>query len=88
MSSNSEALPHSTLLRRKRCAEALLAHGFPVAEKTLATKASRGGGPPYHKFGRVVLYRWGEVLSWAEAQLSCPVRSSSEWDTVPNRNEP
>jgi hypothetical protein len=78
MSNNYDALPPSALLRRKRCAEALTAHGFPVAEKTLATKVSRGGGPPYHKFGRLVLYRWGDVLAWAEARLSPPVRSSSE----------
>jgi hypothetical protein len=82
----SETLPPSTLLRRKRCAEALTAHGFPVAEKTLATKASRGGGPPYRKFGRVVLYRWGDVLAWAEAQLSPPVHSSSEFVDVPGRS--
>jgi hypothetical protein len=82
-----DALPPSALLRRKRCAEELTAHGFPVAEKTLATKASRGGGPPYRKFGRLVLYRWGDVLAWAEAQLSPPVRSSSELVSDPSRSE-
>ena len=33
--------------------------------KTLATKASRGGGPPYRLFGRKPLYRWGDGLDWA-----------------------
>jgi hypothetical protein len=83
-----ETLPPSALLRRRRCAEELTAHGFPVAEKTLATKATRGGGPPYRKFGRVVLYRWGDALAWAEAQLSGPVRSSSELALVRKRSEP
>lgn len=36
----------NALLRRKATAEALSAMGFPMSEKTLATKATRGGGPP------------------------------------------
>jgi hypothetical protein len=84
----NETLPSSALLRRKQCAEALTAHGFPVAEKTLATKATRGGGPPYRKFGRVVLYRWDEVLAWAEAQLSGPICSSSELISIHDRRKP
>ena len=59
-----------TLLRRRQTAEALTAKGYPTAEKTLATKASRGGGPPYRVFGRTVLYRWGDALEWAEARTS------------------
>ena len=85
---NDEALTPSTLLRRRQCAAKLTAHGFPVAEKTLATKASRGGGPLYQKFGRVVLYRWGDALAWAEAQLSDPVRSSSELEGVAEGSKP
>jgi hypothetical protein len=70
-----------TLLRRKHTAEALTAAGFPVAAKTLATKAARGGGPIYRVFGRTVLYRWGDALGWAEGRLSEPRRSTSEADT-------
>jgi hypothetical protein len=40
--------------------------------------ATRGGGPPYHKFGRTVLYRWSDVLAWAEARLSPPFTSTSQ----------
>jgi hypothetical protein len=83
----NDALPPSALLRRKRCAEVLTEHGFPTAEKTLATQASRGGGPPYLKYGRIVLYRWGDVLAWAEARLSPPVHSSSEFREL-GRSEP
>ena len=57
--------------------------GFPVAEKTLATKASRGGGPPFQKFGRIPLYRWGDALEWAVSRLSKPVRSTSELEAAP-----
>lgn len=71
-----------TLLRRKQTAEALAAAGFPVAEKTLATKAVRGGGPIYRLFGRTALYRWGDALAWAEGCLSEPRRSTSEADAL------
>jgi hypothetical protein len=69
-----------TLLRRRATAEALTAKGFPMAEKTLATKATRGGGPPYRSFGRTPLYRWGDALAWAQSRLSSPRCSTSEDD--------
>jgi hypothetical protein len=76
------AIPESPTarLRRKATAEALTEAGFPVSEKTLATKAVRGGGPPYQTFGRTVLYRWADALAWAEGRLSPPRRSTSEAD--------
>jgi hypothetical protein len=71
------------LLTRKATAAALKEAGYPVAESTLATKATRGGGPPFAKFGPRALYRWGDVLDWAESRLSRPMRSTSEADAVP-----
>jgi hypothetical protein len=71
--------PHA-LLRRKAVAAALTEAGFPTAETTLATKAVRGGGPPYRLFGRVPLYRWADALAWAEGRLSPPRCSTSEAD--------
>jgi hypothetical protein len=68
------------LLIRKAAADALTAAGFPIKEKTLTTKASRGGGPPYQLFGRTVLYRWGDLLKWAQSRLSTPRSSTSEAD--------
>ena len=53
------------LLTRDRTAEALTEAGFPVKSKTLATKATRGGGPPFSKFGPRALYRWDDALAWA-----------------------
>lgn len=67
-------------LRRKQTAEALTEAGYPTAEKTLATKAVRGGGPPYQLFGRIPLYTWGDALAWAEGRLSAPRTSTSEAD--------
>jgi hypothetical protein len=66
------------LLSRRNVAEALTALGFKTAESTLATLATRGGGPPFKKWSRRALYRWGDALLWAEAKLSNPVSSTSE----------
>jgi hypothetical protein len=68
------------LLRRKALAEALSAYGVPITATTLATRATRGGGPPYRKYRRVPLYRWGDALAWFEASLSPPRCSTSEGD--------
>lgn len=68
----------NALLTRDSVATALSAAGFPVKAKTLATKATRGGGPPYQLFGIRPLYRWCEALAWAEGRLSAPRRSTSE----------
>jgi hypothetical protein len=69
-----------TLLRRRATAEALTAKGFPTTEKTLATRATRGGGPPYRSFGRTPLYRWADALAWAESRLSALCGSTAEAD--------
>src|SRR3954470_117253 len=66
------------LLTRAQTAIALTQSGFPVKAATLATKASRGGGPPYRLFGNKPLYRWAYALEWAEARLGKPRRTSSE----------
>jgi hypothetical protein len=66
------------LLPRRDTAESLTAAGYPVKPSTLATKASRGGGPPYRLFGTKPLYRWGDALAWAEARLSAPRQHTSD----------
>ena len=67
-----------TLLRRADAARALSEVGYPMARATLATLATRGGGPPYRRFGRVPLYQWGELLDWARSRLSPPMHSTGE----------
>ena len=78
----TDFIPESTdsLLTRERTAAALTEAGFPVKAKTLATKATRGGGPPYRKFGLRVLYRWGDALAWAQGRLTAPYCNTSEQD--------
>jgi len=43
--------------------------------------ATRGGGPSFLKFGRRVLYRKGDVLSWLERN-SIPATSTSNYPTA------
>jgi hypothetical protein len=71
-----------TLVTRRRGAEALTEAGYPTACATLATLACRGGGPPYQRYGSRVVYRWGDLLAWAQSRLSAPVRSTSEGDAA------
>jgi hypothetical protein len=71
-------------LTRERTAEALTAAGFRISARTLATKASRGGGPPYALFCGRAVYKWADVLAWAESLTTAPRRSTAEADA--NRN--
>jgi hypothetical protein len=70
------------LLTRSATAAALTAVGFPIRPSTLATKATRGGGPAFRLFGKKPLYRWGDALDWARSRLSAPRRSTSEGDVL------
>ena len=71
-----------TLLPRDRTAAALTELGYPTSPKTLATMATRGGGPRFHHFGSRVLYRWRDALDWAEKRLSPAVLNTSEGDAA------
>jgi hypothetical protein len=71
-------LDPDTRLTRPATAEELTKAGFPISPATLATKATRGGGPPYQKFGPRVIYTWGPTLEWARSRLSAPVSNTSE----------
>jgi hypothetical protein len=78
-----------SLLTRDQTAEALSTAGFPVKAKTLSTKASRGGGPPFRLFGRKPLYRWQDALEWAQSRLGPELGSTSESDgRPPQRSRP
>jgi hypothetical protein len=78
----TNSIPNNTdaLLTRDRTAEALIEAGYPIKAKTLATKATRGGGPPFRKFGPRALYRWADALAWAQGRLTAPHHSTSEQD--------
>jgi hypothetical protein len=71
-----------TLLTRLACAKALTAYGLPTSAATLATMATRGGGPPFQKYGQRAIYHWGISLRWALDRLSPLVNSTSEAELV------
>jgi hypothetical protein len=64
------------ILTRDDTSACLTEAGYPTAPATLATKACRGGGPPYRVFGGRALYRWGDALAWAE-NVAGPTRCST-----------
>ncbi len=68
------------LLRRGELARALSERGFPISKATLETMATRGGGPPFRRFGRAVAYSLQDALAWAEGRMSPLVRSTAELD--------
>jgi len=82
MTLNHDILRPTTKLRRRQAAEALATSGFPCTESGLATLATRGGGPPFQRFGRIPLYEWGALLDWAQKRLTKPVTSTSELETL------
>ena len=70
------------LLDRRAAADFLAERGFPCTPATLATLASRGGGPPFTKFGPRALYRPRDLIAWAQGKLSSPRLSTSKADAA------
>jgi hypothetical protein len=68
------------LLTREQTAAALRAAGFPITKATLATKATRGNGPRFRRFGLKPLYLWSDALDWAQSRLSLAISNTSEAD--------
>jgi hypothetical protein len=65
--------------RRKGAAEYIrTTYNIPCTEPTLATWATRGGGPVYSRVGNTALYPEDGLDEWANERLGRPVRSTSE----------
>ena len=77
-------LAPEALLTRAALAEALTRAGFPITAKTLATKASRGNGPPFQHFGRKPLYQWERSLNWAKERLGPIVFNTAQRPVAKN----
>jgi hypothetical protein len=67
-----------TPLSRLATAKALTAAGYPIAAATLATLASRGGGPPYMTFNGRALYRLPDALAWVQSRMSASHTTAAE----------
>jgi hypothetical protein len=48
------------------------------AVRSLAKLRCIGGGPNFHRAGRLILYSEDDLLSWARSRLTGPHRSTSE----------
>lgn len=51
--------------------------GVPLSVSYVAKLRSVGGGPAFTKLGHFVVYRWADVVAWAEARRSKPVASTA-----------
>lgn len=58
--------------------------GFGAA-RTLAKLRCLGGGPPFRKIGRLVVYSPADLIAWAEGKMGPRQRSTSE--ALPQRAE-
>jgi hypothetical protein len=68
----SATLTENTRLRRGQAAAALTAAGYPTAHGTLDNLVTRGDGPPFVRYGKHAIYRWGELLAWAKTRDRSP----------------
>jgi hypothetical protein len=75
-------LTAASMLTRDKAAAALSDCGYPISKLSLATLACRGGGPIYKRFGKRALYRWSDLLTWAESRCSSPLQNTSEADVA------
>lgn len=55
----------------------LAQHGIRRKPATLATLRNRGGGPPFHKMARDVIYEPADLDAWAAKVKSGPLMSTS-----------
>jgi hypothetical protein len=78
--SNIPDNPDRMMTRAEFCEALQEATGIKISPATLATKATRGGGPAYVRFGPRAMIRWGTGLEWAKGCLSAPRASTSEAD--------
>ncbi|MGO9432559.1 hypothetical protein [Rhodoblastus sp.] len=65
-------------LTRQELAKALTEAGYPISHSTLASMATRGGGPLFQHWGSKPIYAWAEAVAWAEARISRPVTTTAE----------
>jgi hypothetical protein len=76
MSKDGRLYDPEARLTRAQTAQALTAAGFPTSAATLATMATRGGGPPFKKYAPRAVYGLSEVMAWAKTRLAKPVSKS------------
>lgn len=62
----------------KSAARFLTEQGYRTAASHLDTLVSRGGGPPFFKYGKYRMYEEQDLLDWAMSRCSGKRTSSSQ----------
>lgn len=62
---------------RKSAAHYLTVRGRPTSPATLATLATRGGGPAFFRAGRFVFYQESDLEDFLRSQIVGPFHSTS-----------
>lgn len=65
-------------LTRHEAAVALTAAGHSISGNMLAASASRGTGPRYRRVAGIALYRWEDLITWAEARSTPRATKASD----------
>jgi hypothetical protein len=65
------------IFTRTQAARFLQSHGLRTTAASLATMATRGGGPRFLKFGRYAQYRRCDLLEWMSLRCSGLLDSTS-----------
>lgn len=65
-------------LNRDKAAQFLDKIGLRISAATLATFASRGGGPNYTRFGKRAVYLEKDLLEWASERMSVAGKTHTE----------
>ena len=73
-------------LNRIEAAHYCSLRGFKTSPATLATLASRGGGPRYIYFGKRPLYTQADLDDWITSRSSAKVKNTSERYAVSDRD--
>jgi hypothetical protein len=73
-----ESIDPRAFFTRYQLPGTLEACGVPMSYDTLATKATRGGGPPFRIFGKSAVYQWADVVAWVLETMGEPARTTSE----------
>ena len=64
-------------LRRHEAARLLQSHGLRTTAASLATMATRGGGPRYFKVGKLCMYPLSDLEAWVKQRTTSLLDSTS-----------
>jgi hypothetical protein len=71
-------MDHVRYLRAPEAADFLFRRFGHGSRRTLAKLRCVGGGPRFHKIGRLIVYTEADLIKWANSKISAPLASTSE----------